>query len=125
MPETTRQPSGNYPHPAALHHLKLDEAAERLVDGLADHRRRSESLAREAGVSIVMMAMQAGETMSEHAADGVVTVQVLSGRASLMTGGASVTLVPGELIVFQPGVRHDLNAEQQSVILLTVTGGEP
>jgi hypothetical protein len=28
------------------------------------------------------------------------------------------------LVLFQPNIRHDLRAEEQSVVLLTITGGD-
>ena len=123
MPETTRSPKGEYPHSAAVHQLNLESEAEKLVQRLGDHSRQSESLARESGVSVVMMAMQSGDDLPEHAADGVVTVQLVRGRVSVSANDETLALQPGHMLVFQPGVRHALHAEEQSVVLLIVTGG--
>jgi hypothetical protein len=62
MPRTTHKPAGKYPEHAELHHLDLEAAADELLGRLPGSRRQSESLAREAGVSLVMMAMEAGDT---------------------------------------------------------------
>lgn len=125
MPETTRTPTGDYPHAAAVHELDLEAAADKLVQRLAGHGRQTESLAREAGVSVIMMAMEAGDNLKEHAADGVVAVQLLRGRVSLSASDETFELERGRMLLFQPGVRHDVLAHEQSVILLTVTGGAP
>lgn len=125
MPETTKTPSGNYPKPAATHPIDLQAAADRLVAELPGHGRRSENLAREAGVSLILMAMERGDVMAEHQAHGVVTVQVLRGHAALTAGEAAHDLRAGELVLLQPDVRHDLRAEEQSVVLLTIGGGAP
>lgn len=123
MPKTTRTPTGDYPRPAAVHQLDLEAAADRLAQSLPGHSRQAESLAREAGVSVIMMAMEAGNKLKEHAAEGVVTLQLLRGRVSLSSSGETFQLRPGHMLLFQPGVQHDVHAEEQSVFLLTVTEG--
>lgn len=123
MPDVTNQPRGEYPHPEAMHHIDLEEQADILLRELPGHGRRTQSIARESGVSLVMMAMEGGDAIQEHAARGATTVQVVRGHTTLSSAGRSVALRPGELVFFQPGVRHDIRAEEQSVVLLTVTGG--
>ena len=123
MPETTHIPTGDYPKPMAAHQVDLEAEADRLLEALPGHRRQTRSLAREAGVSVIMIAMEAGDAMQEHSAAGVVTVQAMRGQVSLRTGGETIELRRGQLAVFQPNVRHDLEAQEQSVVVLTVTGG--
>lgn len=124
MPRTTRTPEGNYPATRAVHHLDLEAASNRLREELPGTNRRTESLARESGVSIIMMAMEAGDALKEHSANGVVAVQVMHGHATLETEEGKVELYPGEMALFQPNVRHNVRAEEQSTVLLTVTGGD-
>lgn len=123
MPETSHQPSGNYPHPASVHHVDLNTTADRLLAGLAESGRNSENVARESGVSLVLMALAEGDTLDEHAAPGVVTVQVLRGSVRLESGDSAQSLTPGHLVMLQPAVAHRHIAESQAVVLLTVTGG--
>ncbi|MGE3076541.1 MAG: AraC family ligand binding domain-containing protein [Dehalococcoidia bacterium] len=124
MPETTRVPTGDYPKPASAHEVDLETEADRLLEALPGHRRQTKSLAREAGVSVIMMALEAGDAIQEHSADGVVMVHGLRGHVTLRSNGESLNLRRGQLAVFQPGVAHDLSAQEQSVVLLTVTGGD-
>jgi len=124
MPEVTKPPTGEYPQPAKMHHLDLQAAAEQLKAKLPGNRRQTKSLARESGVSIIMMAMEAGDVVEEHSAPGIVTIQLVDGHAILVADGETIDLWPGELLVFQPGLVHNLRAEEQSVVVLTITGGD-
>lgn len=124
MPETTHPPSGEYPKPASVYSLDLEAEADELVGKLPGHRRQTKSLARSFGVSVILMAMEAGDAIEEHSAAGVVTVQLVRGHARLSADGQAIDLRPGQLVMFQPGLRHDLRAEEQSVVVLTVTGGD-
>lgn len=123
MPETTHQPSGAYPKPTSVRRLDLEEETTKLTNRLPGRRRQSETVAREAGVSLVMMAMEGGDVLARHHADGVVTVHLLDGHVTFTAAGESFDLRPGEIMVLQPKVPHDVRAEEQSVILLTITGG--
>jgi quercetin dioxygenase-like cupin family protein len=123
MPRTTHVPAGEYPKSARVHRLDLDARAARLIAKLPGRGRQSETLAREGGVSVVLMVMEAGDALKEHSAPGVVTVHLLSGHVALTAGGEAMEMRPGELALLQGGVGHDLRAEEPSVVLLTVTGG--
>ena len=124
MPEVTHPPSGQYPKSAEVHHLDLTAAADHLRAKLPGSRRQTESLAREAGVSIVMMAMEAGDAIRDHSAEGASTVQLLDGHITVTYSDQETELREGEMLFFQPGVRHHLRAEEQSIVLLTITGAE-
>lgn len=124
MPETTHTPAGNYPASRPVHHIDLDAKANELLGALGGRGRKTESLAREAGISLLLMAMEPGDRLDQHSADGVVTVQLLQGHAVLETDEGRVDLHPQEVVLFQPGIRHDIRAEERSAVLLTVTGGE-
>jgi quercetin dioxygenase-like cupin family protein len=123
MPQTTHQPAGEYPHPSPAHHLDLDEVATQLLSRLPGQGRQTRNIARESGVSLLVMALEQGNSLPEHSADGVVLVQVLRGHTYLEAAGQSLDLRPGQVLMFQPGVRHDIRAVEQSVVLLTITGG--
>ncbi len=124
MPETTTQPTGEYAKPTSAQRIDLEEAADKLVASLAGQRRQTKSLGREAGVSVIMMAMESGDLLAEHSAKGTVTAHLLRGHATLTGAGVAFDLRPGQLVMMQPGVRHDVRAEEQSVVLLTIAGGD-
>jgi len=124
MPDTTNSPKGVHPLTAQSHHLDLEREADKLLARLPGNSRQTENLAREAGVSMLMMAMEAGDLVAEHSAKGVVTVHLLRGHAMLSAAGEALDLRPGQMVMLQPGVPHDVRAEEQSVLLLIVTGGD-
>jgi quercetin dioxygenase-like cupin family protein len=65
-----------------------------------------------------LIALLAGRSMSEHENTGEATVQILRGRVRLSAGDASWSGATGHLIAL-PGGLHSLEAEEDSVILLT------
>ena len=66
-----------------------------------------------------MIALVGGQRLSEHENPGEATVHVLHGRVRLGAGDNRWDGSPGDLIVV-PDARHDLEALEDSVVLLTV-----
>lgn len=66
-----------------------------------------------------MIALIGGQKLSEHENPGEATVHVLYGRVRLGSGDGRWDGNPGDLIVV-PDARHDLEALEDSVVLLTV-----
>lgn len=120
MPNTGHQPTGDYPHPAAIHYVDLTAESDALLQQLPGSRRQGKSLAREGGLSVLLMAMEAGDELEEHAAAGPAAIQVLRGSVVVTSEGTELLLRPGEMAMYQPGVRHGVRSDQRAVILLTV-----
>jgi quercetin dioxygenase-like cupin family protein len=66
-----------------------------------------------------IVALKGGERLAEHEAPGEATLLVLRGRVSLGTSGGQQTVGAHELAEI-PMERHDLEAHEDSVVLLTV-----
>ena len=66
-----------------------------------------------------MIALMSGQRLSEHENPGEATVHVLQGRVRLGAGGDQWEGSAGDLIVV-PDARHDLEALEDAVVLLTV-----
>lgn len=120
MSNTAHQPTGEYPHRAALHHVDLTAESDALLQQLPGNRRQGKNLAREGGLSVLLMAMEAGDELDEHAAAGAAAIQVLRGSIMVTSGETALALREGEMAMYQPGVRHGVRADQRAVILLTV-----
>ncbi len=123
MANPDHTPAGDHPVQAPVHLLDLEVSADELLAKLPGSRRQTQSLAREGGVSVVMMAMEPGDAVQEHSTKGAVNVQLIRGHALLAAGNDSFELRPGKLVLIQPEVRHDLRAQEQSVVVLTISGG--
>jgi quercetin dioxygenase-like cupin family protein len=66
-----------------------------------------------------LIAMRAGQSLSEHENPGEATVQVLVGRVLLRAGEVSWNGSVADLLTIPDGL-HSLDAVEDSVILLTV-----
>jgi quercetin dioxygenase-like cupin family protein len=104
------------------HLFDLAVESRRLRDesGEARDGHRQVTLFRGGGVSIVLFHFEAGGKLKDHAADGYVTVLVLSGEIRMVTGEGPHRMSSGSLLVLRPGVMHDVVAETASSMLLTV-----
>jgi quercetin dioxygenase-like cupin family protein len=66
-----------------------------------------------------LVALRATTTLGEHESPGEATLQVLSGRIRLRAGEVVWDGRAGDFIVIPPA-RHDLQALEDAVVLLTV-----
>ncbi len=66
-----------------------------------------------------LIALAAGRSLGEHDAPGEATLQVLVGSVRLTAGDEGWDGTPGDHLVIPPH-RHDLHADTDAVVLLTV-----
>jgi len=66
-----------------------------------------------------LMALAAGRVMGEHKSPGDASLLCVQGRVRVRAGDAEVDLGPGDLVALPPQ-RHDVEALEPSVLLLTV-----
>jgi quercetin dioxygenase-like cupin family protein len=100
------------------------------LEAVADELRSQEAYVREgqtartiirtSDLRIVVVALAAGKTISEHHAKATVAVQTLSGRIRLELPERSVDVPRGQLLVLGAGVAHAVYAEVDSTFLLTL-----
>ena len=69
---------------------------------------------------VVWMALKAGSRIPEHKANGRISVQVLSGHIRLNASGRAFDLLPGSLLALDERAPHDLEALDESAVLLTI-----
>ena len=69
---------------------------------------------------VVLMALKAGSRIPEHKANGRICVQVLSGHIRLNASGRAFDLLPGSLLALDERAPHDLEALDESAVLLTI-----
>lgn len=69
---------------------------------------------------IVIVSLRAGQSLPEHAANGLVTVYSVGGRVLFYEGTECCDMVPGTLIRLAPGRPHRLEAKEDSRLLVTM-----
>jgi quercetin dioxygenase-like cupin family protein len=102
------------------------------INTLAEHQLATATTAAQSGRSSVtvygrpgarlrqtVVALAAGRVMGEHKSPGDASVLCLQGRIRLRAGQSRAELAPGDLVAVPPQ-RHDVEALEPSVLLLTV-----
>ena len=80
----------------------------------------SKTIAHYPDLRIVITAIQAGTTIREHKTAGRLTVQILQGHLRMHANGREFDLPAGRILVVDQEVPYDLQAVEDSALLLTV-----
>lgn len=83
--------------------------------------RSSKTLAKYQDFRIVLVLMKAGTLMNEHHADGRISIHVVEVKIRLHLSDQKIELSATELMVLDYGIRHDVEALQESAFLLTIS----
>ncbi|MBV6519901.1 MAG: hypothetical protein MNPFHGCM_00004 [Gemmatimonadaceae bacterium] len=75
---------------------------------------------RSGPVTVLAFAFEPGGVLKEHQADGVVTIQTLSGHLHVTAENAGFDVPAGHVIALAPSVQHSVSAAVESTMLLTV-----
>ncbi|MEP7049514.1 MAG: AraC family ligand binding domain-containing protein [Pseudomonadota bacterium] len=78
------------------------------------------TLLREADLRIVLLVMKAGSTMKEHRVSETASIYALTGHVRLRLPDRVAALSGGSLLVLEPGLQHDVEALEESSLLLTL-----
>ncbi len=81
----------------------------------------SKLLLKAADLRLVLIAMETGARMKEHHADGTVSIHVLQGALSVHIQEQAQDVPAGHLLTQAPGTKHDVEAREESVFLLTIS----
>ena len=68
----------------------------------------------------VLFSFDEGGTLKRHAAEGLVTIQVVEGRIVVETDAGDYDLGAGQVLVLNPTLAHAARALEASAMLLTV-----
>ena len=82
--------------------------------------RNSKTLAKYADFRVVLMALKAGMRVEEHQAEGRISVQTIAGHISVRASGRTFDLPAGSLLALDRATVHDVQALEDSAILLTI-----
>lgn len=119
-------PESERPLHGPLQSFDLDEEVARLREEKEwrEGRRNAISLRKGGGLSVVLLAMKAGDRLEEHSAPGPITLSVREGRVLFTVEGEAVEAGPETVLACDAKVRHSVEALSDAVCLLHVaTGG--
>jgi quercetin dioxygenase-like cupin family protein len=83
------------------------------------------TLVKYDSVRVVLTAMKAKARMREHKTEGRLSVHVLAGHIHLRAGGRTFSLRAGGLLALDHDVPHDVEALEESAVLLTIAWPGP
>ncbi len=104
--------------------FSLHAQGRELLDGLGAHGRKAVTLAKQDDLSVVLMAIKAGDKLAEHGAPGTVTIQLIQGHAKIHLPDEEIDARDGFLVQLANGLRHDIAAETDSLVLITVASAD-
>ena len=115
--------------PIAGSALKLDLDAESVYlkadKSFRDNGHSSKILVKYSDLRVILIALRAGARMTEHHTDHRVTVQALAGRVRLHLPDGVVELPRCHLLAIDRDVLHDVEAIEDSVLLLSLAWSSP
>jgi quercetin dioxygenase-like cupin family protein len=86
--------------------------------------RNSRTLAKYADFRVVLMALKKGVRIAEHKADGRISIQTIVGRISVRALGRTFDLPASRLLTLDRATVHDVEALEESAVLLTIAWPE-
>jgi quercetin dioxygenase-like cupin family protein len=110
---------------SALSFDLLDELARvRSEPAWQRGERNAITLVKAPAFRVVLTALKPGARVQEHQVSAPFTLQVIEGRLRLQLPDQTVELAAGQLLAFESGVAHDVDALEESAFLLTIARPE-
>ena len=105
--------------------IDVEQELQQLRQEDSWHRetgRSSKTLAKYPDFRVVLILMKGGTRMRQHRAEGRVSIQQLKGRVRIhLEAHRNVEVSVGQLLVLDCGVLHDVEALEESSLLLTIS----
>lgn len=119
------EPQHRRPHskPSAEPYVELDLARE--LEALYREPewatgRNAKTLVKYDSLRVVLTALKANSRIPPHQTAGRISIHTLRGRIQVRAEGRTFNLPAGSLVVLDHGLRHDVEALEDSSFLLTI-----
>lgn len=111
-----------HPQPMAAPFLEFDLAREfeQLHGELPASGQSAKTLVKYDDFRIVLIALTAHTRIPEHRAEGRISVQTVRGRIRMRALGRTFDLPLGSLLTLDRGAPHEVEALEDSAVLLTI-----
>jgi quercetin dioxygenase-like cupin family protein len=80
----------------------------------------AKTLFKKSDFRMVLIVMDKGAILKEHHADGTISVQILKGSIDFRVQGESHSLQANSVLTLGASIKHELEARENSAILLTI-----
>jgi quercetin dioxygenase-like cupin family protein len=119
MPATVRSPRARA---ASILTFDLAKEADRLrtESPWSQHGSNGVTLVKYSDLRIVLIVMKPATRVEEHHAGARISVHTLNGHVRLHLGDETIDLHGGHLLALEKDVPHDLEAVEESAVLLTI-----
>jgi quercetin dioxygenase-like cupin family protein len=104
--------------------LNAEAAQLHYERGFRETDRGANTLVNTPTLRLVLTVLRQGARLPEHHAPSTVVIQVVSGHLRVRVGTDTTDLSAGHLVVLEPSLRHDAEALEDSVVLLTLAARE-
>ena len=124
-PQSGQRPGSDRSLSGPIQRFDLDEELMRLrgEKEWQEGRRNAITLRKGGGLSVVLLAMKAGDRLEEHAAPGPISLVIREGRIRFTAEDETVEAGPEGVLTCDAGVRHSVEALSDAVFLLNVARG--
>jgi quercetin dioxygenase-like cupin family protein len=126
-PEPDTSHRRTHASPLAAAYLEIDLAREieqlhREPEWTSGHN--AKTLAKYRSFRIVLLALRSSARIPEHRTEGSISIQVVSGHVQVRAEGRTFDLPAGRMLTLDHDVRHDVEALEDSAVLLTIAWPE-
>lgn len=104
----------------AIPHLSSGQVSAVLPSSVAIDALQSIALFKDTHLEVLRMVLPAGKTIPPHHVNGPITIQCLAGEVLSKSGQQEQVLRAGDLQYFAGGIEHQLHANQDSALLVTI-----
>ncbi len=113
------------PAVAGLFHVQIAEEVERLKQESTwrSGARNAITLTKEGPLRVVLIVLRAGAKLHEHQTGGPLMLQALSGSLRFRTRDRALEMKPGEIVALESALDHEVEALEESAVLLTLVHG--
>ena len=84
----------------------------------------AKTLLKADNLRLVLNALKAHSSIPSHQTAGRISIHTLRGRIQVRAEGRTFNLAAGRLLALGPGIRHDVEALEDSAFLLTIAWRE-
>ena len=123
--ELPHDPQSKRPHPRPMDAPFLDldlmrelEQLQREPEWNGGHN--AKTIAKYDDFRIVLGALKADARIAEHHSEGRISIQTIRGHIRVRALGRTFDLPAGRLLTLDRGVRHEVEALEESAFLLTI-----